>query len=385
MAKNRKIKRNTKIYRRHRKKSKGFLFVLMILAAIALGFFGTKILKEAWDKAKQNQKPDTSDISSSSENESTSSSQSEGNSSDVTSSEPEPEETGFEAVVMPGETLLNQDGWQAFLTQAKENGKTAVVVELKDQNGVLYFKTSNALAAQYNAVSPQAVDAMVLSKSISDAGLVPMVRISTLKDPVVSRLAAGTTYHYQGGNENSWLDASLNQGGKTWLNPYQENARKYLSDLSSELAAAGFKTIILNDFYFPSDSSQSMGIAGETVSRADILKQLYREIADAVSAQGAEAIPEVPANAYFGVDEFRYGGSPAQLGLEQIVVDFTSGTIPISAEVLRDVDLNSPAAVMEALLGTIMTEGTTVIPYTDTAADYSAVLAAKKVQSFIAE
>lgn len=386
MAKNRKIKRNTKIYRRHRKSSKMILFILFILAAVALGFFGTMVLKEAWDKAKEENSSNTSQTSSeenSSDNSNLSSQPDESQASSDSSQGNE--ESGFQAAVMPNDILFDETARQSFLTETKQSGKTAVVVELKDENGILYFQSSNALAAQYSAVSPQALDAKVLCQSIVDAGLTPIARISTLKDPVVSRLAAGTTYQYQGGNENSWLDAALNQGGKTWLNPYQENARKYLTSLSLELAQAGFKTIILNDFYFPSAADQSMGIAGQTVSRSDILKQLYDEIEQAVAAQGAQAVVQLPANAYFGVDEFRYGGSPDGLGLEQVVVDFNQNALPQGAEALNGIDMNNSAAVMEALLGQIMAGGANVIPYADGQTDYHGVLASKELKSFIAE
>ena len=57
--------------------------------------------------------------------------------------------------------------------------------------------------------------------------------------------------HYQG-TEWAWLDNSAAMGGKAWLNPVNEYAQSYISDLAAEAVGKGVKQVILDCVQFPS-------------------------------------------------------------------------------------------------------------------------------------
>lgn len=347
MAKYQKVKRTKNIYSRRKGMPSWIKWVVILIVAVGIGFFIPGVVRQI----KQNlaQRPDPSLSSFQTEDPTSSKLNSEENltSSQISSEEiSSNEELRTQGAVLPQNILLDAASWSNYLQNLKTQQVNTVILDLKDDVGMLYYNSSVPLAIEYSAVSPQHLDTAQLQQliqEIENAGMTPVARISTLKDRVCSRTAAGTCYLYQGDPSTAWLDNSLNRGGKTWLNPYQENARKYLSDIAAEIAQAGFQQIVLKDFEYPSADLAQMGIANQTVSQANMLKQTYQEIQSAIAPHGAELILQCPATAFYGVNNIAYGGSPVVIEPNRVLLYLTSEMISENADlsVFTGLDLNA--------------------------------------------
>ena len=69
-----------------------------------------------------------------------------------------------------------------------------------------------------------------------------------------------------------WLDDSVDNGGKPWLNPYSDTAQKYVLDIIYDAVDFGADAIILDGLRFPEESA-AMGYAYFGVGTDDISRE----------------------------------------------------------------------------------------------------------------
>ena len=79
----------------------------------------------------------------------------------------------------------------------------------------------------------------------------------------------------------NWLDSTPALGGKSWLNPYMENARTYIAELAGDAAQKGFELIVLTDVNFPTRNTAHMNTIETEPSRNVILGQMLDEVQQA--------------------------------------------------------------------------------------------------------
>ncbi|MGI5959925.1 MAG: putative glycoside hydrolase [Massiliimalia sp.] len=332
MAKYRKIKRNQRIYRKHPRIPSWVKFALILVLAVGIGFVGGKAVMDGLQKAKEDKKPQSSvaseDVSQTSKPESA---DSEESLSSTEQEDPQSEQT-MEAAVMPVEVMKDSTQRQQFIQSVKTQGKNTIILDLKDEAGYLQYQSRNEIAKECNAVASDAVNLTQVCREITQAGLTPVGRISTLMDKVSSRVAAKTTYLYRGQEGTAWLDNSADNGGKTWLNPYRENTVSFLTDLTDEITAAGCQTLILTHLEYPDRNNSDMGISGEAVSKSDTLKNLYQKMEQAAEENQAKLMLQFDLNSYYGAQtDSVYGGDPALIGAESVLLSVDSQTLAASA------------------------------------------------------
>ncbi|MBS5873892.1 MAG: hypothetical protein KIC46_07225 [Clostridiales bacterium] len=191
------------------------------------------------------------------------------------------------AVWLPEKMLRSNSSLDSFLSNAKQIGATAVVVDVKDTDGSILFPSDLDQVKTTGAAKNAYPDFSQALKKIRDSGLSVMVRVQCFRDPLAARkLGEGSAVCYQRPG-TLWLDNSADKGGKPWLNPYSEAARKYLTDLIGELAAMDLDSILLDSVQFPSGyalgKTYYVGESESGLSRNDILKNF---VADAKKAAG---------------------------------------------------------------------------------------------------
>lgn len=273
MPKQRKVIRSKRIYRKRSSPKKALGTVLFVLLLVALIGFGYIVMRE-WSKRFGGGAPESipsSDVVSTS-------SGTENPGSEAASSEPDTALQSFAAKQMPvSEMTQTGSALAEYMQSLKSQGYNAVYVELKTDDGVVTYSTSNELARQVGAVSETPADLAAVVSSAKDAGLTPIARISALKDPLAAHVKYGNSYGYENSTEVNWLDDSPANGGKAWLNPYMENARSYIASLTKEAVDYGFSSVVLEHVTFPLKNTGKMGTIHETVSRDQILAQLVSE------------------------------------------------------------------------------------------------------------
>jgi hypothetical protein len=273
-------------------------------------------------------------------------------------SEPEPEPSPPETVedlriaYLPAASLANIP---AFLSTLPADSN-AVMVDLKNSQGQLLYRSANPRALQWEAVAEGAVDLAALADTLKAEGYHLVARMQTFSDPIAARGdRVRNPIKYQN-SETLWLDNYANQGGKPWLNPYAPDARSYLVELAVEMAQQGAVMVVLDGMRFPDDmtGTASFGEAAQGVGRDEILKTFLTEMDTALAAFGVRSAMALPATAVDHVSKaVRYGGNPLALGAKQVMLsilpeELSTGYLAEGVTVTRPV-VNIGATISEVL------------------------------------
>ncbi len=163
-------------------------------------------------------------------------------------SEPEPTVTAkYGMYVLPADASASVEALNSALSAAKETNCAAVLVTLKDDTGVLRYKSDIPRIKNTAGINAGALSAQQICELIKKAGLTPAARISTLKDST----APGSFGSYTFEDGMLWLDDAADRGGKLWLNPFEEASGDYIAEIVGELSAAGFKEIVCTNVMYP--------------------------------------------------------------------------------------------------------------------------------------
>ncbi|MFZ2537292.1 MAG: putative glycoside hydrolase [Oscillospiraceae bacterium] len=281
MARQRKIIRTKAIYKKRRIPQNALsriLFVFLILILIGIGFI---VMREWSARFGKNAKK----INPSSNPPSSIQSSSVPESSETLSSTSEVAEQKIigKTANISAKTLLDSKGnISQELARLKAEGYTTVALELKAENGMIAYQSANEMAVKYGAISENAVDLSATLKAITDAELIPVARISTLKDAKAPHVSNENSYAFSTSLATNWLDNSVDKGGKPWLNPYMDNTKKYICDITKEISDIGFKTIVLENVMFPDKNTFKMNTIKTTPERPAMLNQFVSEVQAAV-------------------------------------------------------------------------------------------------------
>lgn len=303
-----KIKKYDRIFdsssRRKKKKIRNtVIFVVILLLLVFVGYSISGPLINLL-KGEKTERPGESSSQISSAG------QGDLNSSSITSSEqPNISETELFAAYLSLETAKNPVTLGTFLDNIKSKGYNAVVLQLKDETGNIYYQSGVEMAKTVGAVSPTAVlDISQIVTQIKQASVTPIAQIHAFKDRIGTKNSAAKI-KYANNDSWSWLDA---QNGKPWLNPYSAEAQKYITDISLELAGAGFERVMVSSVMFPNVYSFSLANFGPleaTVSHKDILVQFTASLKTALNDKGAKLLLEYDAAAAANAENVIYGAA----------------------------------------------------------------------------
>lgn len=136
-----------------------------------------------------------------------------------------------------------------LLTRIEEAGDAgdlnAVVVDMKDDFGLLRYPSQNSIARGRNAIRP-IFDADSLIARMHRHGVRVIARMVCFKDDYACNYSDFGVMRSGGG---LWADA----GGAHWLNAFNERTWYYLIDIAQELEEVGFDEIQLDYVRFPTD------------------------------------------------------------------------------------------------------------------------------------
>ena len=167
---------------------------------------------------------------------------------------------------------------RAAARQLAQQGAAYAVVTLKDSAGNILYPSQVAAAAGSieGASLDPALIASVLkenglcllytSPSPRDAtenGLVPVAKLAAFRAPVAARADRNMAIGYTG-QAYLWLDNKASAGGSPWLNPYSDEAVRFIGDLIGEVQSMGFDHVLLENVQFPSaqNGKQDFGSTG---------------------------------------------------------------------------------------------------------------------------
>ena len=79
----------------------------------------------------------------------------------------------------------------------------------------------------------------------------PVAKLAAFRDPIAARTDRNMAIGYTG-QAYLWLDNKASAGGSPWLNPYSDEAVRFIGDLIGEVQSMGFDHVLLENVQFPS-------------------------------------------------------------------------------------------------------------------------------------
>lgn len=304
--KNKKIKikhRKYSLYQRKRSKSRKVLTVLLMVVLVAglcvLGYgLGRPLVNYFQNRGNESQTssawtpPSSAEISSSAEG---TSDRSTAEATKEPTQEAQEQKT-VNSFILPESAVSSSESLNSALAAAKNGNYTDITVTLKDESGNFLYKTG------IDGIPETQITGSLTAKQIADiitkAGFTPRARINTLLDRT-SQTFGGENICYMIADGGIWHDYYVDQGGKSWLDPFEDATAKYLSAITTEISGAGFRSIILANTRYPAFNPQDytnflrqLNISDDT-ARLEALWKVTDACVTAAKPFGAEIAVEV--------------------------------------------------------------------------------------------
>lgn len=257
---------------------------------------------------------------------------SQGTTSETSSEEPvvvRPDRTEYTtglSVMLPLDVIRSTENFDAFLQSAKEQNVKNVIIELKDEEGYIYYNTSNKNAKNCKAVSTKAVSNLksVIAK-LRENKIAVTAKIHCFSDRIATDIKDAAV-KYQGENGGKWLDDTKENGGKSWLNPYSDAATNYVLSIAKELTDMGVDNILLASVRFPGghQALAYYGYDSTSVSRDACLKRFVTSVKQHLAYANTEVWVEANIEHYLGKDPEVYGTNPFDLGADCVLANIVA-------------------------------------------------------------
>ena len=257
---------------------------------------------------------------------------------------------------MPKATLLAKDAREAMVKTAVKAGLNAVVFDLKDETGAVYYASATAGAKKTACVAKTSLsvaDLKAFAAFCEKQGVLALPRLCCFEDPTAARKMDDARVLYAGDASFIWLDNTQARGGKPWLNPYAPEAHAYMQGYVSELVGLGFKDVMLTGVQFPYQTyAASFGSTKfSSLSKLDVLAKFVADTKAAAKKVNTDAAVIVcaPGLATFSDSTAVYGGNPLNFGADAVspllFPDSLGKKLTVGEETLRNPETDPGKAV----------------------------------------
>lgn len=163
----------------------------------------------------------------------------------------------------------NQAGIDKFIKVIKDRNMNSVVIDMKDDYGLLRYDSKNPLVLEKGQISKYAMDLDHFISEFKKENIYLIARIVTFKDRTLSRYKNGKYAVMDRTTNKPWLgikgyeeikDEAGNVTGKEatyydehWVDPYSEEVWEYNVEIAKELIERGFDEIQFDYIRFPTD------------------------------------------------------------------------------------------------------------------------------------
>ena len=218
------------------------------------------------------------------------------------------------AVIVPEECLYSSIDYYGFLKSLDEE-ITAVVIDMKTKNGTVTYISDQVSVKTAGATHEKAMNLGARVKTAKDLGFDVVTRIYAFEDSTAPYNATDMAIRYGSADGLLWLDDSVDNGGKPWLNPYSDTAQKYILDIIYDAVDSDTDAILLEGVRFPEDEGMEyayLGVSAEETSASEIIAQFCKRVYAATVVTEADLI--IGFESYETVtDSGVYGEDPLSL------------------------------------------------------------------------
>lgn len=335
---------------------KTLLWIVVCVAVVAAGYFGAMLVSDGGLP-----KPDiqASDVDTPATPNRPGSNTNRDDDKPTTPDTPKPPvdtpdvSESIRAFYLPFDRLTSDS---AVLKAGAEAGFNAVVFDLKDADGNLYYRFNNAQAKKVGyadgALSTDQLTA--LFASMKEQGLQPIPRLYAFCDNTAASVITDARIALESNHSWAWYDGDPNNGGKKWLNPYADAAHNYIIDLAKELRDKGAAAVMLDGVQFPKQlSSAYLGEEAATVAKDAALTAFVDKARTALGTDCPLLLGCTEKGA-LGTDTKVYGGNPLTFGATAAAPTVTSKIkesvekMILRTQVLEEKPLLVPMLTMES-------------------------------------
>ncbi|MBQ9538401.1 MAG: hypothetical protein IJU95_03950 [Treponema sp.] len=189
---------------------------------------------------------------------------------------------GRKALYASAYQLRNAAGIEKYKKLAKNNGLNALVVDMKDDYGLLRFQPESELLKAKGSVTMYKIDVENFVSEMKNEGIYLIARIVVFKDKNLASYGGGKYAAWDWRNKKPWVGVRgeedvLDEDGnvmldsegqplpkkvvyydENWVDPYSEEVWQYNIEIARELVARGFDEIQFDYIRFPTDG-KNMG------------------------------------------------------------------------------------------------------------------------------
>ena len=153
----------------------------------------------------------------------------------------------------------------AFIKKTEVN---ALVVDIKDDSGLISYRSSVPMVKELKSDSGKFVPANLLSL-LKQENVYPIARIVVFQDPYLASHRTDLAVRSKAGG--LWKDRK----GQLWVDPHNKAVWRYIVDIAKEAAALGFREIQFDYVRFTSDGKLSDCLYPYATgqSKADVIKE----------------------------------------------------------------------------------------------------------------
>ena len=184
------------------------------------------------------------------------------------------------------------DLWQELLEVAEETVVNALVIDVKDESGRVFYDTGVELAHRVNAVD----ELFELDRVIAEMdrrGLYKIARIVTFQDPISARREPELAIYDTAGEQPFRI------GDQFFLDPTDRDARSYALDLAEEVCLAGFDEIQFDYVRYPDGYPKGFpdhvrfDIGGSPEMREAVITGFLQEAAERLHPHGCVVAADI--------------------------------------------------------------------------------------------
>ena len=191
------------------------------------------------------------------------------------------------AIFLSHDVISNDEELDRYIESARESGINAIVFNIKDETGMLLYRSEIDYSFIDQVISPDAVDLRSVCKKLEDNGITPIVSISAFKDDTASRKEHDMAVKYASSSGVIWLD----RYNRAWLDPYSDMACEYIAQIACEACDMGAKEISLYNVTFPTEGKLnyiSYQDGDSTQAKKDAIYDFLYGLKDRVNAKSAK-------------------------------------------------------------------------------------------------
>lgn len=203
--------------------------------------------------------------------------------------------------VISPQTAADPKLLETALQRSTAQGYTAIVLPAKLSGGKLTYASENAEAQKCGA-SAESPALSELIGAASAKGLSVIADMNLLEDNLFPSQYSDGSYQIKD-NHGRWLDRAESDGGKPWLSPYTEHAKRYLTALAGELTDAGCSEILCSGMTFPRFRTSDEALLGKQVNDSEKRTDALISVLDAMKEQSVIAYSVSLADAVSGKAE----------------------------------------------------------------------------------